>query len=188
MRSFIAINLPDSVKREIDSITESLRPTGPPARWVPGSNFHLTLKFLDEIYPEQVMPIRGAITMAVSNVGAFDIRLGGFGVFPNERKARVFWIGIETGFETMKSLARDIDRAVEPLGFAREEREFSAHVTLARFREPAPVGELMKAASNMPYRSEVIRVGSIELMKSVLSAKGAEYSVLESVRLSASKH
>lgn len=184
MRSFIAINLPETVKREIDSITERLRPAGPPARWVPGSNFHLTLKFLDEISPEQVMPIRGAITMAVSNVGAFDIRLGGFGVFPNERKARVFWIGIDDGFDTMKTLAREIDRSVAPLGFAREEREFSAHVTLARFREPAPVDQLMNATSQMPYRSEVIRVGSIELMKSVLSPKGAEYSALESVRLS----
>jgi 2'-5' RNA ligase len=186
MRSFIAINLPDPIKSDIDSIVERLRPAGPPARWVPGSNFHLTLKFLDEISPEQVMPIRGAITMAVSNVGAFDIRLGGFGVFPNERKARVFWIGIEGGFETMQTLACDIDRAVAPLGVAQEAREFSAHVTLARFREPAPVGELVKATSHMPYRSEAIHVGSIELMKSVLSPKGAEYSILESVRLSTS--
>lgn len=186
MRSFIAINLPDTVKREIGSITERLRPAGPPARWVPGSNFHLTLKFLDEISLEQVIPIRGAITMAVSGVQAFDLRLGGFGVFPNERKARGFWIGIEDGFETMKTLARDIDRAIAPLGFSREERAFSAHVTLARYREPAPVGELMKAASQMPYRSDAIRVGSVELMKSVLTPKGAEYSVLESVRLTKS--
>lgn len=183
MRSFIAINLPDPIKTDIDFFVARLRPAGPPARWVPGSNFHLTLKFLDEISPEQVMPIRGAITMAVSNVGAFDIRLGGFGVFPNERKARVLWIGIEDGFETMKTLARDIDRVIAPLGFAREEREFSAHVTLARFREPVPVDTLMKEATRTPYHSEAIRVEKIDLMKSVLSPKGAEYSVLDSVRL-----
>lgn len=183
MRSFVAINLPDSIKEQIDAIVERLRPIGPPARWVPGSNFHLTLKFLDEISPEQVAPIRGAITMAVINVDAFDMRLGGFGIFPNERKARVFWIGIEDGFETMKTLARDIDRAIAPLGFAREEREFSAHVTLARFREPVPVDKLMKVTVHTPYRSGVIRVEKIDLMKSVLSPKGAEYSVLDSVRL-----
>ena len=183
MRSFIAINLPEAVKREIDSIVERLLPVGPPARWVPASNLHLTLKFLDEISPDQVMPIRGAITMASTTVQPFDIRLGGFGVIPNERKARVFWIGIESGFETMRNLAREIDRATTPLGFPREEREFSAHVTLARFREPGPTGNLMKAALHEPYNSETFRVGSIELMKSVLSSKGAEYSILESVRL-----
>ena len=183
MRSFIAINLPGSIKREIDSIVERLSPVGPPARWVPASNLHLTLKFLDEISPDQVMPIRGAITMASASVQSFDVRLGGFGVFPNERKARVFWIGIETGFETMKNLAREIDSAVTQLGFPREEREFSAHVTLARFREPGSVELLMKASLHEPYQSETFRVGSVDLMRSVLSSKGAEYSVLESVRL-----
>lgn len=183
MRSFIAINLPDSVKQEIDSIVDRLRPTGPPARWVPGSNLHLTLKFLDEISTEQVMPIRGAIMMAVANAVAFDIRLKGFGVFPNERKARVFWIGIDQGYETLKALARAIDREVVTLGFPHEERDFSAHVTLARLREPGPANQLMKAATHMPYQSDVIRVESVELMKSVLSPKGAEYSVLDSVRL-----
>lgn len=183
MRSFIAINLPDAVKQEIDSIVDRLRPSGPPARWVPGSNLHLTLKFLDEISPDQVMPIRGAITMAIASVQPFDICLKGFGVFPNERKARVFWVGIDEGYESLKALAHAVDREVSNLGFTREEREFSAHVTLARFREPGPADRLMKAVSHTPYESEVIRVESVELMKSVLSPKGADYSALESVRL-----
>jgi 2'-5' RNA ligase len=183
MRSFIAINLPDTVKQEIDSIVDRLRPAGPPARWVPGSNLHLTLKFLDEIIPDQVMPICGAITMAIANVQAFDIRLRGFGVFPNEKKARVFWVGIADGYEQLKHLAREIDRSVSSLGFPREDREFSAHVTLARFREPGAVERLVKAASHIPYQSELVRVGSVELMKSVLSSKGATYSILESLKL-----
>lgn len=183
MRAFIAINLPDAVKDEIDGIVDRLRPAGPPARWVPGRNLHLTLKFLDEILPDQVPAICGAIRMASADVAPFTIRLKDFGVFPNERKARVFWVGIDEGYEVLKNLARAIDRAVVPLGFPREEREFSAHVTLARFREPGPVDRLMKAASHAPYQSDVIPVTSIELMKSVLSPKGAEYSVLDSVKL-----
>ncbi len=183
MRSFIAVNLPITVKDEMDEIVSRLRPAAPPARWVPGSNLHLTLKFLDEIAPEQVLPIQGAITMASAEASAFDIRLTGFGVFPNERKARVFWVGITDGYDRLRELARQIDRAVHPLGFPKEDREFSAHVTLARFREPSPVERLMKAASHVTYQSDAIRVNSIELMKSVLSPRGAEYSVLESVQL-----
>lgn len=183
MRSFIAINLPDAVKQEIDSIVDRLRPSGPPARWVPGSNLHLTLKFLDEISPDQVMPIRGAIVMAIANAKPFEIQLKGFGVFPNERKARVFWVGLDVGYENLKTLAHAVDREISTLGFPREERDFSAHVTLARFREPGPAERLMKAASQILYQSGVIRVESVELMKSVLSPKGAEYTKLESVRL-----
>lgn len=183
MRSFIAINLPESVKSEIDAIIERLRPAGPPAKWVPGENLHLTLKFLDEITVEQVAAIRGAITLAADGLAPFEIRLRGFGVFPNETKARVFWIGIESGYEIMKTLAAKIDEQITPLGFEREKRPFSAHVTLARLREPAPAGRLVRAAEHMPYQSEPISVRSIELMKSVLSPKGASYSVLESVTL-----
>ena len=123
--------------------------------------------------------------MAASDCQPFEFRLSGFGVFPNERKARIFaGIRIAEGVATLKNLARRIDQAVVPLGFPREEREFSAHITLARFREPGPVDRLMNSASRMFVpESENIRVGSIELMKSVLSSKGATYSVIETVRL-----
>lgn len=185
MRSFIAINLPDVVKREIDTITGQLRPAGPPARWVPGANLHLTLKFLDEIMPEQVLPIRGAIQMVCRDIAPLSMRLGGFGVFPNAKRARIFWVAITEGFETLKKLAHEIDLAVSPLGFPPEEREFSAHITLARFRETGPVDRLLKAASRMPYKSKAIPIERVDLMKSVLSPKSAEYSILESVRMTA---
>jgi 2'-5' RNA ligase len=183
MRSFIAVNLPQTVKDEIDGIVSRLRPAGPPARWVPGDNMHLTLKFLDEITEDQVVPLRDAIVSVAGALPAFEVTLSGFGVFPNEQRARIFWVGIEQGFDTLKTLARDIDRAIAPLGFPRENRPFSAHVTLARLREPGPVDRLIRAASHVPYNSGAIRVASVELMRSVLSPKGAQYSVLESVRI-----
>jgi 2'-5' RNA ligase len=123
------------------------------------------------------------MTLAKDSITPFDLRLGGFGFFPNENRARVFWIGIQDGFETLRTLARNIDKQLQPLGFAREKRAFSAHVTLARFREPGPAGALAKAAARTPFEPEPVRVGQIELMKSVLSPKGATYSVIESVSL-----
>ncbi|MEW5702052.1 MAG: RNA 2',3'-cyclic phosphodiesterase [Candidatus Zixiibacteriota bacterium] len=183
MRSFIAINLPDDVKAEIDAIIDRLRPAGPPARWVPATNLHLTLKFLDEIREDQVQPITDAIARATAGARPFEIRLGGFGVFPNERKARVFWIAIESGFDILKPLATAMDDQLAPLGFAREARPFSAHITLARLREPGPADRLVKAASHMSYRSDPIPVREIDLMRSILSPKGAAYSVLSSVAL-----
>ncbi|MBI5868354.1 MAG: RNA 2',3'-cyclic phosphodiesterase [candidate division Zixibacteria bacterium] len=183
VRAFIAINLPDPVRRELGEIIERIRNSGTPARWVPPENLHVTVKFLDEIRQDQVRPIIGAITLAVSQCHPFELRLGGFGCFPNERKARIFWTGIESGFDTLKSLAREIDHQVANLGFALETRPFSAHITLARLREPGPADRLSRAAAHVPYHSDPIPVTQIDLMRSVLSPGGAAYSVIDSVRL-----
>lgn len=183
MRSFIAINLPEVVKDEIGEIIERLKTSGTPARWVPAGNLHVTIKFLDEIDPEQVGPILGAITLAKTETVPFDLRLSGFGFFPNPNKARVFWVGIDSGFETLRVLAKNIDREVHTLGFQREARPFAAHITLARMREPGPVERLARAASHISYQSGPIKVSKIDLMKSVLSPKGAAYSILGTVSL-----
>jgi 2'-5' RNA ligase len=183
MRSFLAINLPDKVKSDLGEIIARLRNAGPPARWVPAENLHVTVKFLDEIRDDQVDPIAGAVTAAVGDTHPFNLQLSGFGFFPNERNARVFWIGISEGFDPLRTLAREIDRQLNALGFEREKRPFAAHITLARLREPGAVERLASAASHVLYESEPIRVAQVDLMKSVLSPKGASYSVLQSVFL-----
>jgi 2'-5' RNA ligase len=183
MRSFIAINLPATIKSDIDEIENRLKSVGPPARWVPAANVHITLKFLDEIGEDQVTPLLGSIRMAVDGMAPFDLALGGFGVFPNPGRARVFWVGIEDGVDTLKHLAKAIDSEVHKLGFPLERRAFSAHLTLARLREPRPADQLIEAAEEMPYRSETVRVGQVDLMRSVLTPSGAEYSILDSVTL-----
>ena len=183
MRSFIAINLPATVKSDIGEIVARLRPSGPPARWVQADNVHVTLKFLDEIEADQVRPLVEAIERASLETPPFDLALGGFGVFPNARRARVFWIGIESGVEALRNLARAIDRRVNKLGFPREKRAFSAHLTLARLRQPGPAETLVTAAEQLGYHSEPIRIARIDLMRSVLAPGGAQYTVLESVPL-----
>lgn len=183
MRSFIAINLPTQVKSDMGEIIARLRPSGPPAKWVPTKNLHLTLKFLDEIREDQIDPILNAIARGCEGKSQFEIALRGFGVFPNARKARVFWIGIDSGFETLKALAQSIDTHIATLGFPREGRPFSAHITLARLREPAPAEGLMRAAALVDYDSASIPVAQVDLMRSVLSSQGASYSIIGSVPL-----
>ncbi|MBI3871767.1 MAG: RNA 2',3'-cyclic phosphodiesterase [candidate division Zixibacteria bacterium] len=183
MRSFIAINLPAQVQSDIGAIIARLRPAGPPAKWVPAENLHLTLKFLDEIREDQIDPILKAMASGCEGGSPFEIALRGFGVFPNARKARVFWIGIDSGYETLKALAQSIDTQIATLGFPREDRPFSAHITLARLREPAPAEHLMHDAVSVDYHSASIPVAQVDLMRSVLSSQGALYSVIASVPL-----
>lgn len=183
MRSFIAINLPATVKSDIGEIVTRLRSSGPPSRWVQADNVHVTLKFLDEIETDQVGSLVEAISRASLDTPYFDLALSGFGVFPNPRRARVFWIGIESGVEALRNLAQAIDERVAKLGFPRERRAFSAHLTLARLRQPGPAETLVKTAERLGYHSGPIRITQIDLMRSVLARGGPEYTVLESVPL-----
>ena len=183
MRSFIAINLPDTVKTNLGAIIGRLRPTVPPAKWVAPSNLHLTLKFLDEISEDQIGPLTQAIQRGLAKHPAINFRIGGFGAFPSDRRARVFWVGISEGADALVTLAASIDKEVVKLGFTPEERPFSAHITLARLREPAPLVGMLGVASATGYNSPPISVAQVDLMQSSLTPSGSVYSVLDSVSM-----
>ena len=154
------------------------------------SNFipiHITLKFLDEITQDQVVPLMEAIGEATAKTPPFELELGGFGVFPNSNHARVFWVGIESGAQTLKDLAQEIDRKVNKLGFHREKRPFSAHLTLGRVRDqatPADRRTLGEAVASLVIeRSVPFDVSSVSLMRSTLTREGAIYNRLHEAAL-----
>ena len=129
MRIFIGIDLDPEVRARIARFLEGVQGFAPDARWVHPDSLHITLKFIGEQKPEQVE----AITERLRRVegGAFEIRSGGYGFFPTAKAARVFWIGIHAGPQ-LAELARSIDVATSELGIPREDRPYSAHLTLAR--------------------------------------------------------
>jgi len=128
--------------------------------------------------------IAGALTGAASDATAFEARFGGLGAFPSATRPRVVWAGVTDGATEMIALADRVDGALEALGFAREARPFSPHVTLGRVcrpgRNPALTdalgGEATREFGRMP-------VPGASLMRSELSPRGARYTELASLRL-----
>jgi len=104
----------------------------------------------------------------------------GLGFFPNEKHPRVFWAGIEAS-PNLKLLAADIERAMETLGIAREQRPFSPHLTLARF-EPPRLPENLRAAIQENARRDFgsLQTNQFHLIESKLKPSGAEYTTFES--------
>ena len=181
MRLFVALAIPEDVRRSLADVMTKLRPAAPGARWVRAEGIHLTLKFIGHVTPEKLEPIRDAFG-AIRLDAAVKIRFRGLGFFPSERRPRVLWAGIEAT-PNLARLAADIEDRLEPLGIAREQRPFSPHLTLARFLEPRPAPKLVEAVRLLPG-SEFgeMEAPEFHLIESHLKPTGAEYTVRATFR------
>lgn len=129
MRIFVALNIDHEIRERIARFQEEVRGFAPEARWVPSESLHLTLKFVGEEPAELVEKIK--CTLATVSMDPFEVTLCGYGFFPSNRAARVFWIGIESGPQ-LAALAGSIEKKLRVLGVPPGDHVFSPHLTLAR--------------------------------------------------------
>lgn len=184
MRSFIAVNMPGEMRKEIWESAAPLRECEKTIRWVAPEAIHLTLKFLGEISANQEDAVWKALNASANGVPPFVLPLARFGAFPNTRRPTVIWLGCESP-SPLQLLQRQIEECMSEIGFPRETRAFSPHVTLGRLRRGAKssqVGGLAHLLDRLDY-SGAVSVSSVELMKSELCPAGANYTVRQSVEL-----
>ncbi len=190
IRSFIAIELPEEVRRGLAKLrSEMERAEHRFVKWVDSEGIHLTLKFLGNIPFKQVAEVTKAIEEAAQGIPPFHLEISGLGAFPNLKQPRVLWVGIGGEVDTLLRLQQNIDSALASLGFAKEERPFMPHLTLARVRQGASpmerknFGEL--AMSVTFEASYPIDAKAVSLMRSQLTPEGAIYTRLSMVGLEA---
>jgi 2'-5' RNA ligase len=174
MRAFIAIDLPEAIHAALKRRREEFRSACRDARWTRPEGIHLTLKFLGEISDAQVEEVTGALA-ALGSFEPFPVEVKGYGFFPNARRPRVFWVGVEAP-PALGELARRVETALEKRGFAPEQRAFTPHLTLARFPAPRPQPAL-EALLERQAEAELGRFEAAEffLFESKLSPQGAQY-------------
>lgn len=190
MRLFVAIEIRQDIRERLASFISEFRPRIASAAWVRPEGLHITLKFLGNV-PEPKQP---AIESALRSIGApqFELSIRNIGVFPNPRSPRVLWAGIESGPE-LAGLAGHVEDVLSPLGFEREKRAFSPHVTLARFKDSKSkpkLDALFSQASGKRDGEPIHAFGTMtathfHLYESKLSPQGARYSKLASFALEA---
>lgn len=188
VRSFIAIELPDEVKKGLRELQAQLKAGGSaPVKWVDPANIHLTLKFLGNVAADRIDEISSAMTNAVQDTSPFKLEIKELGVFPNPRRVQIVWVGLGGEVDKLASLQQRIERGLEKLGFAPENRRFTPHLTLARIRDRATprererLGQLI--AETEFATAQGFRVDSVKLMKSQLTPEGPIYSRLSSAEL-----
>ncbi len=190
IRAFVALELPDSLKEEINSISERLRREFDQARikWVKPENLHFTLKFMAEV--EREIALKGLrnfreVVRSIA-ISPFEVKLERLGVFPNLAVPKVLWIGVDRkAQESMRTLAENLEREYYQLGIPRETREFKAHLTIGRFKGRLPkilVNKLRDLIASEEFNL-TFQAKRITLFKSTLTPSGPIYEELDSFYL-----
>lgn len=146
-----------------------------PGKVVPAENWHVTLRFLGQTAHQQ----RDQLLVALRNTTfppPFRIALTGVGAFPSARRAKVLWIGIDTGAETLVELAKLVERAVASVGFTPEPRTFHPHITIARLD---PAMNVRRVATPGWRKPVLMQVSSVVLFRSRLGRGPAQYDLIE---------
>ncbi|MFZ0638231.1 MAG: RNA 2',3'-cyclic phosphodiesterase [Candidatus Acidiferrales bacterium] len=181
MRLFVALDVPEETRRALRAVTEDFSVVCRGARWVRPEGVHITLKFIGDVEDARLADIQEKLS-GVHREKAIDMAFRQFGFFPNEKRPRVFYVGIGAGQE-LGALAGEIETRLEPLGIAKEERVFQPHLTLARFKSNEGLPELRKEIASLPAQDFGGGVAAeFHLYQSVLQSGGAVYRKLSTYR------
>ena len=188
IRAFIALELPKQIYQSLDQVISQLknRLVGSAIRWTPADNIHLTLKFLGEISTTNVEILEKLLRAEAAGCSHFEISIGGLGAYPTIHNPRVIWVGVEAPSDLI-NLQRLIEAATERLGYMKEDRPFSAHLTLGRVsRSAAPrdarlIGEVLES-TKVGFLGAA-HIGAVYLFKSDLRTTGSIYTKIYSAPL-----
>ncbi len=184
MRLFIASAFPEEILRALDERLSSVKPKLPKASWVRWETQHLTFVFLGEQDESLIESLATRVRAALAPIAHFDAVLHGCGFFPNARRARVGWVGVEPE-ERFSEIARVVRGAVQACGIELDRSDFKAHLTLMRIRDrwPPVAIETFKNALR-DFRSAPFAVDRVTLFSSRLSSKGAIHTAIHDFALS----
>jgi RNA 2',3'-cyclic 3'-phosphodiesterase len=181
IRAFIAIDLSPEIRQGLEQVSKQLKDqlVDIPIRWVPVENIHLTLMFLGDVSINNLEMLKKILQNEVGGHQAFEFSVGGLGAFPNLRHPRVLWVGVEAPAE-LSNIQRGIETSVSRLGYDREDRPFSAHLTLGRVSRNATSKDTHSICDVLDATKigflGVAHVNTVHLMRSDLRPTGAIYT------------
>jgi 2'-5' RNA ligase len=185
IRSFIAIDLSQNSRRQIETVVRELRKSDAQVGWVRVEAIHLTLKFLGNVDPELIERIKPALAREASKTGPIRLEAAGCGAFPGVKSPRIIWVGLRGAIAPLVELARNVDEALVPLGFKPEERPFTPHLTIGRVKGRGRLHALQEMLrAHAGFAAEPFDAARIVLYKSVLRPDGARYTPLFETPLS----
>jgi len=184
LRLFVAVPIPDPVARFLKDVQSRLAGPEIKIRWIPVKNIHLTLQFLGDVEQAAVASITEQMDVAAGAAQPFSIAAKGVGGFPNLRRLRVLWVGLDGDTQQLTAIQRELASRMETVGFARERRRFHPHLTIGRARQPVDGRRLdQQLPTRAECASEPLRVDRICLFASLLKPGGAEYTCLHTSQL-----
>ena len=178
LRLFLAVRPEPTALEALEQVLASAHAALPSdrLRWTATDKLHLTLRFFGSVASDTPQRIEPVCRAACAGTTPFTLALRGAGAFPSARRGSVLWIGVADGAVELRALADRLNPPLDALAFAREEREFKPHLTVARAKQPLPLTAAIGAMSSV---SIATRISELLLVRSVLGAPAARYEVLE---------
>lgn len=189
LRAFIAIDLPQPIQDSITKETARLQKIlgNKIIRWTPIHNIHLTLKFLGNIPETHIDFLKQILIKTADSHSAFDLQITNIASFPDLKLPRILWLGVVTS-ASLTSVQKNVEEAVNKLGYEKEARVFSPHLTLGRVKQNLHPNDLQKIRDGLVNfqlgKIPSARVDSVHLYQSDLNSEGSVYTKLFSVKLS----
>ena len=191
MRLFVAAEPSGAVRAAAAAAAGRLRQrleslgAGHGLRWVPEENLHLTVWFLGEVSEPRCAAVLAALA-APLHVAPFDLHVSGYGAFPPSGPPRVLWLGVIAGVDELARAHDEVGQRLAPWGFPPEGRAYSAHLTIARVKEP-PLGQARTALRQALHAADAdagrCRVEALTVFRSRTAPGGAVYEALQRVPL-----
>lgn len=176
IRTFICIEIPESIKSRISKVQETLRQIGAQVSWTKPSNIHMTLKFLGGVEASRIDRVSKALERAANGISPFEVEVSGAGCFPSPRSPRALWIGFSNVPEWLQQLCSNIEGELAREGFEREKRKFSPHLTIGRIRTPHNAARVAEALIAAGFETETFIATQVILMRSDLKPTGSIYT------------
>jgi 2'-5' RNA ligase len=184
IRSFLAIELPRTIRKKIEEVQGDLRSTHADVRWVNPEKIHLTLKFFGNIEESRIDLLLKSIEEPIRNTLPFSLKVRGVGAFPHLKNPRVIWIGLVNGREVLISFQKQIETQLEKIGIQPEDRPFNPHLTLGRMKSSR--GKVELAGKMEKHKEEEFgdfQVERVVLFKSDLRPTGPIHTPLRDMKL-----
>ena len=183
MRCFIAIDIDEPTRKAIALLQQKLITASKikkfDAKWVDPENIHLTLKFLGDVADQIISDVAAAIDKTASKFNPFDLNIETLGYF-GKISAKILWLGTSQP-QTLLDLQQNLEENLTTLGFARENRQFSSHLTLARVKNFSAGKKLAQLTDSDDYKNlnlATISVNCISLYQSQLTQAAPVYTLL----------
>lgn len=177
MRLFIALNIPDSIKKYINDYVKTIKPIIDGVKWEGEEKYHITLKFLEHVAQKDITDVENILKSLTSSFYPFELSIKSFGGFPNLKNPRVLIIDMSQNQE-LDEMKEHIEKSLSALGFDEDKMKFTPHVTIGRVKKKYILKSPVSAPDELNFVS-----GNIALFESILKPKGSVYSNLLSINL-----
>jgi len=186
VRAFMAVLLPEDLKRSAWEVQEQMRREFPEGsiRWVAPENFHLTLRFFGDLDAKACAKAGAVVEQIDGAFGSLAVRISGASAFPSPTRPQTLWLALQDENGGLERLAQEVDRRIRQAGFGPPDKPWKSHLTVGRVGRNRALRCDPEWSARLTWSREVSTIETIALMQSELRPQGPKYSPLRTASAS----